>query len=697
MNATENPLALPNIDRRQFFKLGGGLAVAIILQDVIAFAADPSGTILSPVPSGQVAAWIHIGEDNMVTVFTGKVEVGQNIRTSLTQQVAEELNVDVSSIKMVMGDTDLVPFDNGTYGSLTTPQMGTQLRHTAATARQALLDLAAKHFSSEVTSLKAAGGMVSDQKSGKKISFGALTKGQQILIPISKQIPLINPAEWKTAGKTTPKVNDRTFITGGHKYVSDMKMPDMLYAKILRPPVYQAKLLTVDLDAAKAMSGVTVIQDGTFIAVAAASLRNANSALLAIKATWESPDQPSKAQLFEYLVKNARETEPETSEIKQSLTASEQQHSDTYTIDYIAHVPLETRSALAQWIGDKLTVWTGTQRPFGVQQDLAAKFDIPKENVRVMVPDTGSGYGGKHSGEAALEAAHIAKETKRPVKLAWTRKEEFTWAYFRPAGVIKVKSGFKKDGAINAWKFENYNSGNAGLKPQYRIPNQQNNFHPSLTPLKQGSYRGLAATANAFARESHISDIARMIDMDQLEFRLKNLDDARLKAVLEAAAKSFGWHTKQKRKGCGYGIACDYVKGGYVATCAEVMVTEDNLVKIVRITEAFDCGAIVNPHHLEHQILGAIVQGLGGALFESVDFENGKILNPNLSDYRVPRFKDTPEITIVMVNRTDIAPSGAGEAPIVSVAPAIRNAILQATGTALRSLPLLPTGKLERS
>lgn len=697
MNATETQSVLPGIDRRQFFKLGGGLAVAIILQDVLAFAADPSSAILDPVPSSQVGAWIHIGEDNIVTVFTGKVEVGQNIRTSLTQHVAEELNITPSSIKMVMGDTDLVPFDNGTYGSLTTPQMGIQLRYTAATARKALLDMAAAHWGTDAGSLQTSGGMITNQKTGKKISFGAITKGQQILIPISKEIPLINPAEWKIAGKTIPKVNERSFITGGHKYVSDMKLPDMLYARILRPPAYNAKLLTADLNPAKAMPGLTVIQDGDFIAVTASRQANADKGLSAIKATWEIPDQPSKAELFEYLVKNSRETEPESEAMRQGLTSSELQHSDTYTIDYIAHVPLETRSALAQWAGDKLTIWTGTQRPFGVQQDLANKFGMPKENIRVLVPDTGSGYGGKHSGEAALEAAHLARETKKPVKLVWTRKEEFIWAYFRPAGVINVSSGFNKDGAITAWKFQNYNSGNAGLKPQYRIPNQQNIFLPSLTPLKQGSYRGLASTANAFARESHISDIASTIGMDQLEFRLKNLDDTRLKAVLEAAAKSFGWHTRQKRKGCGYGIACDYVKGGYVATCAEVMVTEDNAVTIVRITEAFDCGAIVNPHHLEHQILGAIVQGLGGALFESVDFAKGKILNPNLSNYRVPRFKDTPEVTIIMVNRTDITSAGAGEAPIVGIAPAIRNAILQATGIALRSLPLLPNGKLERS
>jgi nicotinate dehydrogenase subunit B len=697
MEKKENIHTTHGIDRRQFFKLGSGLAVAIILQDVMAFADDLAPNMLALAPESQVAAWIHIGEDNTVTVFTGKVEVGQNIRTSLTQQVAEELKIGVDSIKMIMGDTDLVPFDNGTYGSLTTPQMGTQLRYSAATALQAVLDLGAKHFHIEKSSLTAAQGMITNIKTGKKITFGELTKGQQILIPISKQLQLMKPADWKTAGKTIPKINDLDFITGRHKYVSDMKLPDMLYGKVLRPPSYQATLVTVDVSEAKSLPGVTVIHDGSFIAVTARNPGIANKALLAIKTTWESVDQPSKGDLFDYLIKNSGEPESENDAIRQGLTASELQHDDVFTIDYIAHVPLEPRAALAKWEGKKLTVWTGTQRPFGVQQDLAGKFDIAKEDVRVIVPDTGSGYGGKHSGEAALEAARLAKATGKPVKLVWTREEEFTWAYFRPAGVIKVKSGFKKDGAITAWKFDNYNSGNAGLKPPYRIPNQQNVFHTAVSPLKQGSYRGLAATANAFARESHISDMAGMINMDQLEFRLKNLDDPRLKAVLLAASKSFDWHTRQKPKGYGYGIACDYVKGGYVATCAEILVSEDNSVRIVRITEAFECGAIVNGHHLEHQILGAVVQGLGGALFESVDFSNGKILNPNLSGYRVPRFKDTPEISIVMVNRPDLAPAGAGEAPIVGIAPAIRNAILDATGLALRSLPLLPDGKIRKS
>lgn len=681
------------IDRRKFFKLlGGGLAVAFVLEDIFALAGE-SVTPTSALPANQVGAWIHISEDGTISVFTGKVEVGQNIRTSLSQLVAEELHVPLDSIKMIMGDTDLVPYDAGTFGSRSTPQMGTQLRKAAATARQALLDMAAKNWKTDSKTLKTEAGFISDSN-GKKISFGQLTQGQRIILPIADQVSLSSSKDWKIAGKTIPKVNGRSFITGSHKYVSDMKLPDMLHGKILRAPSYEAKLVDVDLATAKAMAGVIVVQEGDFVGVAASTVHLAEKALQSIKAKWEESEQPSRSEIFDYLVKNARNGKKEANaDIVQSMASAELKHSAKYNIDYIAHVPLEPRAGLAQWTDGKLTVWTGTQRPFGVKQDLVNALNLPPDKVRVIMPDTGSGYGGKHSAEAALEAARLAKAAKKPVKVVWTRKEEFTWAYFRPAGVIEVNAGFKKDGSINAWKFDNYNSGNAGINTQYRIANQQNSYIPSKTPLKQGSYRGLASTANVFARESHIADMARMVEIDQLEFRLKNTDNDRLKAVLTAAAKSFNWSSKPPA-GRGYGIACGFEKGGYVATCAEVEVLANKSVKIIRLTEAFECGAIVNPHHLENQILGGIVQGLGGALFEAIDFEKGKILNPSLSAYRVPRFKDMPKIEMVMLNRTDLPSAGAGEAPIVGVAPAIRNAILDATGTGLTMLPLLPTGKL---
>lgn len=688
------------LNRRKFLQLtGGGLVVAFVLGDIFSpedktlFAETPG------VPVSEVAAWIHIGKDGKVTVYTGKVEVGQNIRTSLSQLVAEELMVPLSSVTMIMGDTDLVPYDRGTYGSLTTPQMGPQLRKAAATAREALLEMAAKNWNIPATHLKAEDGMIVNKTANKKISYGELTKGQQLLMSISDKVQLIAAKDWKVAGKTVPRVNERTFITGKHVYVSDMKLPGMLYGKVLRAPSYGAKLIEADITKAKSIPGVIVVKDVNFVGVAAPDIRTANKALQSIDAKWEEKhDQPSHKNIFDYLIKNVTgerggRNSDDKGDIERGLSEADFKHSTTYNIHYIAHVPLEPRAAMAEWVDGKLTVWTGTQRPFGVQEALAEVFKINKEKVRVIMPDTGSGYGGKHSGDAAIEAARLAQEVKKPVKIVWTREEEFVWAYFRPGGVIEVSAGVKKDGTITAWKFNNYNSGGAGLETQYKVSNQHIAHIPSATPLKQGSYRGLAATANEFARECHMTDLARLIKMDPLEFRIKNLEDDRFIAVLQTAAKAFGWNGS-KAPGHGYGIAGGFEKGGYVACCAEVMINNDKEVKVVRVTQAFDCGAIINPNHLENQVMGSIVQGLGGALFEAIEFSDGKILNSGLSSYRVPRFSDIPKIEIVLIDRKDLSSTGAGEAGIVGIAPAIRNAIVDATGTGLNTLPMLPNGVL---
>jgi len=693
------------LDRRKFLQLsGGGLIVAFVFSDIFS-SENKTVTAETPeAPAGEVAAWIHIGEDGKVTVYTGKVEVGQNIRTSLSQLVAEELMVPLASITMIMGDTDLVPYDRGTFGSLTTPQMGPQLRKASATARVALLEMAAKNWSIPATDLIAENGMILNKTANKKISYGELTKGKKLLLPIADNVQLIPPKDWKLAGKTVPRINGPSFITGKHVYVSDMKLPGMLYGKVLRAPSYGAKLLDADITKARQMPGVIVVKDGDFVGVAASDAKTAWKAMQTIEAKWEEKNEhPSNKNIFEYLVKNSsagagggggRNSGGTKGDIERGLSEAEFKHSAKYNIDYIAHVPLEPRAALAEWVDGKLTVWTGTQRPFGVQETLAEVFKINKEKVRVIMPDTGSGYGGKHSGEAAIEAARLAQEAKRPVKIVWTREEEFVWAYFRPGGVIEVSAGVKTDGTLTAWKFNNYNSGGAGLETQYKVSNKQIAHLPSNTPLKQGSYRGLAATANVFARECHMTDLARLIKMDQLDFRIKNLDDERFIAVLQTAAKAFGWNST-KTAGHGFGIAGGYEKGGYVACCAEVMINKDKEVKVIRVTQAFDCGAIIHPKHLENQVMGSIVQGLGGALFEAIEFSNGKILNCGLSSYRVPRFSDIPKIEIVLIDRKDISPSGAGEANIVGIAPAIRNAIVDAIGIGLTTLPMLPSGVLQ--
>ena len=373
--------------------------------------------------------------------------------------------------------------------------------------------------------------------------------------------------------------------------------------------------------------------------------------------------------------------------------AAEQLLAQTYTVAYIAHAPLEPRAALAEWAGGKLTVWTGTQRPFGVRGELAQAFGLPEEAIRVIVPDTGSAYGGKHTGEVAIEATRLARAAGRPVKLIWTREEEFTWAYFRPAGVIEVASAVDGDGMLTAWEQHNYNSGAAGIQTPYAVTNQLVAYHPSLPVLRQGSYRALTATANHFARETHMDELAHALGRDPLAFRLQNLQDGRLRAVFEASAAAFGWGVRQPLPGHGIGIAGGTEKGSYVATCAEVAVDQaSGQVRIVRVVQAFECGTIVNPNGLRNQVEGAIVQGLGGALFEAIAFADGTILNNRFSSYRVPRFADMPAVDVVLVDRPDLPSAGAGETPIVGIAPAVGNALFAATGIRLRALPLVPQG-----
>ena len=473
-------------------------------------------------------------------------------------------------------------------------------------------------------------------------------------------------------------------------------------------------MLSADTKTAEAMEGVKVVRDGTFVGAVAPDSLQAEYAVNAITAQWSDPPpgQPTNKTIFEYLRNNVsaggagggrggrggRGAPPAAAAAGQeappaAAAGADQTLKQTYTVAYIAHTPLEPRAALADWKEDKLTVWTGTQRPFGVRTELAQALGIPEARIRVIVPDTGSGYGGKHTGEAAVEAARLSRAAGKPVKLVWTREEEFTWAFFRPAAVIDVTSAVRNDGTITSWEFTNYNSGSPGINSPYHVPNQVAVSRNTRTPLAQTSYRCLAATGNNFAREVHIDELARLVKMDPLEFRLKNLTDSRLRAVFEAAAKAFGWGTVKASAGRGFGIAGGTEKNGFVATCAEVLAdTATGTVKVVRAVTAFDCGAVVNPNHLKNQIEGAMVMGLGGALFEEIEFEKAMITNPHLADYRVPRFADIPKIEIVLLDNKDLPSAGAGESPIIAIAPAVGNAIFDATRIRLRSMPMIPDG-----
>jgi isoquinoline 1-oxidoreductase len=694
--------------RRAFFRVvGGGLLVLSLLGEREAPAFQQPGGRRRGGPGGggtaprEIGAWLHIAEDGTVTAYSGKAELGQNIRTSLAQAVAEELKVPIESVRLVMGDTALCPYDAGTFGSRTTPSMAPQLRKAAAAARERLIELGAAHWATDRAGIVAEGGKLSNRATGKSVGFGELTQGRKLMEVIGEDAVPSPASTWRVAGQSVAKVDDSDIVTGRHKYASDVKREGMLHGKVLRAPAYNATLSSVDTSRAEAMAGVVVLHEGPFVGVAAIDEATATRALAAIRAEWKTPSGSSDKDLFasfQTVLEQARRSPGESGRgtrgsIAEGMAEADVRVEQTYTIAYIAHAPLEPRAAVAEWQDKKLTVWAGTSRPFGVRGELAQVFSLPETDVRVIVPDTGAGYGGKHTGAAAVEAARLARAAGRPVKRVWTREEEFTWAYFRPAGLIEVKAGVRKDGTLTAWEFHNVNSGASGLETPYEVANHRAAYHNATSPLPQGSYRALAATANHFAREAHLDALARGIGMDSLALRLKNLQNDRLRAVLRTAAERFGWGESKAAPGHGFGIAAGTEKGGNIATCAEVAVDRSTgRVQVVRIVSAFECGAIVNPDHLINQVEGATMMGLGGALFEAIRFDEGKITNPRFSRYRVPRFGDAPTIDVVLLDRKDLPSAGAGETPIVTVAPAIGNAIFDATGVRLHGLPMVPDG-----
>jgi isoquinoline 1-oxidoreductase len=681
------------IERRDFIRLfgvlGGGLLVASVGD---AGAQQESGGGGQGSASNDVAAWIHVDAAGRITGYTGKTEIGQNIRTSLAQAIADELRVPLSAVTLIMADTDLVPFDQGTFGSLSTPRMAPVLARAAVTAREMLIDRAAALWSVDRATLTCKDARIS--AAGRSIGFGDLVKDQKLAGIVPAAAPVSPPPSWTIRGTPARKVNGRSFVTGAHRYTPDITRPGMMYGRMIRSGGYTGTLVSLDDGAAKAMPGVVVVRDGDFAGVVAPTERVARRAAAAVRAEWRMPSgEPSSATIYEHLKKNpsaggGRGSAPfQAGDVAAARSRAARSFDVSYRIPYIAHVPMEPRAAVAEWTDGKLTVWTATQRPFGVRSELASAFRVPEERVRVIVPDAGSAYGGKHSGEHAVEAARLARAAGKPVKLVWTRREEFSYGYFRPAGVIDIKAAVDVDGRLTSWEFDNWNSGGSAIRTPYEVPNQRIQFHPSDSPLRQGSYRGLAATANHYAREMHMDAIARALGVDAVEFRLRHLKDERMRAVLTAVAQKSGWPSRaQSRDGRALGIACGTEKGSYIATAAEVSRAANGFT-VDRLAVAFECGAIVNPDGLNNQVEGSVIQGLGGALFEAIEFGEGAIGNGTMATYRVPRFKDIPRIEIVLLDRKDLPSAGAGETPIVCVAPAIGSAV-RGLGAVAAELPV---------
>lgn len=682
-------------NRREFVQtLGAGIVVSVAASRSPAQRRGRTARRDEPLSDR-----FHFGQDGIITILTSKVEVGQGSRTQISQAAAEEFRVPIDLIRLVMADTELCPDDGGTAGSRTTPSTVPRVRYAAAAARDLLQQLATKRIGADV---KLENGSFIGP-TGQAISIFELVDSDDArktldTPPNGSSIEIMSVKQWKFLGTSVPKVSGQAIVTGKHQYPSDIIRPGMLYGRVLRPIAYGAQLKSIDTSAADRLEGVTVVRDGNFVGCVATSSWQARKVCdtLAATAEWDSSGpHPSSEEVFEILKKTARQSSGRRNrarnwgDLGSAMSMAAKKISNQYTISYVQHAPMEPRTAVAEWNEGKLTVWTGTQQPSRVHGQLREAFRLSGDRVRVIVPDTGGGFGGKHTGEAAIEAARLAKSAGKAVHLRWTREEEFTWAYFRPAGLIEVNAAIDEAGTVSSWDFCNYNSGGSAIDTPYKVPNGRTRFLAADAPLRQGSYRALASTANVFARESMMDELAVLANADPLEFRLRHLEPGRLRDVLRAAAMKFDWvnRAKQRKPNRGIGLSCGTEKGSFTAACAEVEIIGDEL-RVVSATQSFECGAIHNPANLRRQVEGCLVMGLGAALYEEIKFADGKITNASFSDYRVPRMGDLPKLDIVLLNRPDLPSVGGSETPIIAIAPAIANAVFDAIGKRCRSMPI---------
>jgi nicotinate dehydrogenase subunit B len=691
-------------DRRDFLKrVGGGIVIFMAINDALLGQEEaPRPRSDRPGLPSDFNAFLRIGEDGHVTCYTGKIEMGQGPITSLPQEVAEELDAPLDMVDIVMGDTDLCPWDMGTFGSMTTRMFGPALRAAAAEAKGVLLELAADQLKVPQSQLVAKDGVISDSQDPKnKISYGQLAKGQKIERHLSVRPSVKEPAQFKIVGKPQVHRDGEAKVTGKAHYSADIRVPGMLYAKILRPPAHGAKLKNVDTTPAKAVAGVQVIQDADLIAILHQFPDVAEAALGKIKAEWDAPVATyDDKTVFDHLINvaPAPRTLAHGGDLDAGQKDSAKKFDSTYLNAYVAHSPMEPHAALCQIEGDKATVWASTQNPFGARDQIAGAIGFPAEKVRVITPFVGGGFGGKTNNQEAVEAARLAKLAGKPVQVMWSREEEFFYDTFRPAAVVKINSGVDAAGKMAFWDYDVYFAGERGAAQFYTVPNHRTASRgsgfggpASAHPFATGAWRAPGNNTNTFARESQIEMMAAGAGIDPVQFRLNNLSDPRMIRVLKTAADKFGWTSAKGPSKRGYGVACGIDADTYVAAIAEVAVDKDKgTVQVKRVVCAQDMGVIINPEGAKIQMEGCITMGLGYALTEEIHFKGGKILDTNYDSYELPRFSWVPQIETVLVENNENPSGGGGEPAIVLMGALVANAVYDATGARLFQLPMTP-------
>lgn len=686
-------------DRRKFLKkLGSGIIVVFCLGD-LSLLQGWSQNDLDEMENFN--AFLRVKGDGRIDCFTGKIEMGQGVVTSLAQVLAEELEISMKSVDMIMGDTDLCPYDAGTWGSLTTRFADPVLRAAAAEAREILIELAAEQLGENKETLEVIDGTVHVKgDTSQKVTYATLAKGKKIVRSLKTKPDIKRSKDFKIIGKSVISIDAEAKVTGKAKYAGDINLPGMVHATIVRPLVYGSKKLNVDVSGLAAFDGVELIEDEDLIAVIHADPEISNKASKKVKVTWKTPEvKADNESIFQYLDENINDSKvfEEGGNLAVGKETSKKILSTNYHDGYKAHAPIETHTATCFFEGDKLTMWVSSQTPFGTREQLSRSLNMPMENVHIKQIFVGGGFGGKIYNQQAIEVAKIAKLCGKPVQLAWSRSEEFMYDKFRPAALVKATSGVDDKGKLNLWEFDIYCAGTRGTNLFYNIPNNRTRMFDKkgIHLFGTGAWRAPGNNTTTFARESHIDATAHAVGIDALEFRINNLMDEKMITTLKLAAKTFDWNRKRK-KGHGYGIALGKDAGAFVATIAEVRVDENTgVVQPIKIVCAQDMGQVVNPHGAKLQTEGGITMGLGYALYEEVEFNGGRLKSRNFNSYEITRFSKTPKIECVFIDKMDSKPQGGGEPAIISVGGAIANAVFDACGARVNRMPVTPERILE--
>ena len=637
-----------SLDRRDFFKLlGGGIIILFTTHDEAAMGQRGPGY------PADLNAYLKIGEDGRVTVYSGKIEMGQGVIISLAQMAADELGVALASVDMVMGDTDLCPYDSGTYGSMSTRFFGPAVRAAAAEARSVLLIMASEQLKTPVENLAVEDGAVFNKADRKqRVTFSQMVKGQKITRKLDGKAVLKSAAEFKLMGKSFTRTDAVLKVTGKAKYAGDFREPGMLYAKILRPPSHGSVFKTVDTSAAAKIPGVTVVNQDGLIAVLHQDPETAAKALDSVKVVDVSvPDSPSfdNQTIYDHFLNiglRGQESD-KRGDLATGEKAAGAVFDSKFTTAYGAHAPIETHTALAKIENGKATVYISTQGPFPNRQQIANAIGFAVENVRVITPFVGGGFGGKNPAPQAVEAAKLAKITGKPVQVMFSRAEEFFYDTFRPAAVVKIKSGIDGAGKICLWDYSVYCAGARSSEQYYDVAHNiirvfgqgMGGGTGAANPhaFGTGAWRAPGATVNVFARESQIDMMAAKAKIDPLEFRLNNTSDKRMRSVLQAAAERFPWKKAAAPSGRGIGIACGIDAETYCAEIVEVSVDKaTGAVKVKRVVCAQDMGFVINPEGATLQMEGCITMGLGYTLSEDIQFKGGDISTDQFRHLRTP-------------------------------------------------------------